>query len=148
MMTFTDTTRTRIRELRKQHDWTQQDLATRLTNLGAGGTGREVPVDRVTIARIETGSRQISVDELFQFALALNVAPVHLFVDPNGDEPIQLTPALECSPAEARAWVRGEREMLMQDPRGYFMNVPRDEFERFRSPATDLEPVTQGADES
>lgn len=114
-----------IRELRKRHGWTQQDLADRLNNqLGAR-------TDRAAVAKTELGQRGLSLEEAFLYALALDVAPVHLFVPTDSDEPIQIGPNLEVSPAEMRAWIRGTMPVYpVQDPRAYFMTVPREEFER------------------
>ena len=40
-------------------------------------------------------------------------------------------PGSEMSPAEARAWIRGQMPMIWQDPRFYRMEVPRAEFEQY-----------------
>ena len=122
MRTLRETTIERIRELRQARGMTQQDLATRLSQLGAR-------VDRTTVAKVEKGTRELSLGEAFQYAWALHVAPVHLFVPTDSDEPINLGPNMEASPAELRAWVRGLRPMF-QDARAYFSTVPPGEFER------------------
>ena len=99
-----------------------EDLADRLRILGA-------PIDRASLARLETRKRGLSVDEAMRLAAALNVAPVHLLVDPDGDEPVQATPTELLTPKEARDWIRGAQPLVSQDPRGYSANVPRAEFE-------------------
>jgi transcriptional regulator with XRE-family HTH domain len=109
----------RIRELRRGRGWTQQDLADRLNHLGAH-------TDRAAVAKVEVRKRGLSLNELFQYALALDVAPVHLVAPPDSDEPVSLGPNMECAPAEMRAWVRGELP-LFQDPRVYFTEVPDNE---------------------
>jgi transcriptional regulator with XRE-family HTH domain len=121
--TFEQTASRRVRFLRERLGWTQQDLADRLRRLGA-------PIDRASVARLETSKRGLSVDEAMRLAAALNVAPVHLFVDPDGDEPLQVTPADELTPAEARRWIRGGLPLIGQDPRAYFANVPASEFQQ------------------
>jgi transcriptional regulator with XRE-family HTH domain len=120
--TFEQTAARRVRYLRERLGWSQRDLADRLRNLGA-------PIDRASVARLETGKRGLSVDEAMRLAAALNVAPVHLLVDPDGDEPVQATPTDQLTPAEARDWIRGAMPLVSQDPRGYRMNVPRAEVE-------------------
>ena len=80
---------------------------------------------------MELGKRGLPLDEAFQYALALDVAPVHLFVPVNSDEPLNIGPNLECSPAEARAWIRGTLP-LFQDERTHFSEVPRSEFQEPR----------------
>jgi transcriptional regulator with XRE-family HTH domain len=116
----------RVRHLRAQLGWSQQDLADRLANLG-------LPIDRSSLARLENENRGVGVDEAIALAYALNVAPVHLMVDTDDDaEPVAPVPGSEISPREARAWIRGVMPMIFQDPRGYFMNVPRAEFEQYQ----------------
>ena len=123
---FEQVTAHRVRYLRERHGWSQQDLADKLANFG-------MPIDRAQIARLELGKRGISLDETMRLAFALNVAPVNLITDPEDDaEPMALVPGAEYSPAETRKWVRGEMPMTWQDPRSYFMNVPREEFERYQ----------------
>ena len=117
MADLRDTTNGRIRQLRKQHGWTQQDLADVLNRFGAH-------TDRTAVARVETGKRELPLKEAFQYALALNVAPVHLLVPTDSDEPIHLAPNLEASPYDVRAWIRGFRPLFPQDPRVYFSTVP------------------------
>jgi hypothetical protein len=95
---------------------TQQGLADRLNQLG-------VRTDRTTVAKIEAGTRELGLAEAFAFAQALDVAPVHLFVPTDSDEPIHLAPNLSASPPEVRAWIRGQMPQF-QDPRSYFKNVP------------------------
>ena len=109
----------RIRELRKRHGWTQQDLADVLNRLGAH-------TDRAAVARVELGKRGLSLNELFQYAQALNVAPVHMVAPPDSDEPVSLGPSMECTPAEMRGWVRGQLP-IFQDARVYFSEVPKSE---------------------
>ena len=98
----------------------QQGLADRLNLLG--GT-----FDRFMVAKVESGKREITLLEAFAFAYALDVAPVHLFVPTDSDEPISLGPKMNATPAEVRAWIRGEYPMF-QDPRVYFTTVPTSEF--------------------
>jgi transcriptional regulator with XRE-family HTH domain len=83
----------RIRELRQRHGWTQQQLTDRLNQLGAH-------TDRAAVARVELGQRSLALDEAFLYALALDVAPVHLFAPIEDSERVTLGPNVECSPAE------------------------------------------------
>jgi transcriptional regulator with XRE-family HTH domain len=99
----------------------QQGLADRLNQLGAR-------VDRSVVAKVESGKRVVSLEDAFRFALALDVAPVHLLVPIDADEPIHLAPNMEASPHEVRAWIRGFMP-LFQDPRVYFTSVPKKEFQ-------------------
>jgi transcriptional regulator with XRE-family HTH domain len=122
----------RIRELRKRHAWSQQDLADVLNHYGAH-------TDRAAVAKVELGKRGLSANELFLYALALDVAPVHLVSPPDSDEPLSLGPNVELSPKEMRAWVRGQWPVSpVQDPRLYYSQVPRHE----------LPPELRGEEES
>ena len=121
MKTPDQATRERIRELRKRHGWTQQNLADALNRLGAH-------TDRAAVAKVELGKRGLALDEAFLYALALDVAPVHLFAPIDSDERVSLGPNIECSPVKMRAWIRGLAPMFpQQNPRTYFAEVPLDE---------------------
>lgn len=119
--TLRQTVAQQIRVRRSGRGMTQQGLSDRLNQLGA-------QLDRTTVAKIEAGRREISLSETFSFALALDVAPVHLLVPIDSDEPISLAPNLEAAPHEVRAWIRGAMP-LHQDARAYFSAVPMAEFE-------------------
>ena len=119
MRTLTDTTAQRVRELRKARGMTQQGLADRVALLGT-------PIHQTVIARIEKGTRELTLREAFHFAWALDVAPVHLFT-PTDDEPIDIGPNMQAEPHEVRAWIRGQWP-LFQDARVYFSMVPEEEF--------------------
>jgi transcriptional regulator with XRE-family HTH domain len=113
----------RIRQLRKRNGYTQQQLADQLNLLGA-------QTDRAAVAKVELGQRGLSLNEAFQYAMALNVAPVHLFAPTDDDDPISLGPNLTVSPHEMRRWVRGQQPLgVWQDERIYYSEVPREEFE-------------------
>src|SRR6202035_6197156 len=60
-----------VRALRKRLDWTQEDLAWRLQELGTS-------MDQSMVARIENGKRAVSLDEMFVLAGALDVSPAAL----------------------------------------------------------------------
>ena len=100
---------------------TQQGLADRLGQLGAR-------FDRTAVAKVEAGRRELTLMEAFQFALALHVAPVHLFTPPDDDDPIWIGPLSEWSPDDVRAWIRGDYPMLSAE-REYFTTVPDSEFD-------------------
>lgn len=120
MRTLRDTTAERVRSLRIRNGMSQQDLADRMNHLGAR-------VDRSVVAKVEAGKRAVSLEDVFRFALALDVAPVHLIVPIDGDDPIHLAPQMEAPPAEVRNWIRGFTPLPYQDPRVYFTVVPLSE---------------------
>lgn len=117
----------RIKEVRRSQKVSAAELAERCKKLGAPHITASV------IANVETRRRQeVSIDNLLTIAEALNVAPIHLLV-PIADEeqeklyavsPESWTPAIE-----AREWIRGRVPLYGQDPRVYFSQVPRQEWE-------------------
>jgi transcriptional regulator with XRE-family HTH domain len=120
----TDTTRKRIRELRKRHAWTQEQLAQALNTLGA-------QTDRAAVAKVEGGLRDLRLEETVLYAVALDVALVHLLIDPDSEEPVTIGPNLTAKPHELRTWIRGHRPLYPpQDPRFFFTAMPKDEFEQ------------------
>lgn len=123
--TFEQITARRVRYLRERLGWSQQDLADKLANF-------KMPIDRSALARLETGKRGVSIDEMARLAFALNVAPVNLMTDTEAGDDEPMTPAIpgmEVSPEDARAWIRGYKPLPAQDPRVYFMTVSQAEFE-------------------
>ncbi len=116
----------RVKELRKRHGWTAADLAARCADMGMETLNRSV------LANVESGRRKyVTIDEVLVLAHVLDVAPLHLFV-PTSDAPddrYTVSPeAWVPTVREARAWVRGEYAGPT-DPRVYFSEVPRDEWE-------------------
>jgi transcriptional regulator with XRE-family HTH domain len=113
-----------IKDRREAQGMSQQQLAERI-----GET-------QSTIARMESGRRTISVDELFKVAVALDVAPVHLLAASFRGDSVPLLPGkLRLKPMEARAWIRGHAPIagvpLEFDAVQRFMlvNIPGDEAE-------------------
>jgi transcriptional regulator with XRE-family HTH domain len=116
----------RIKELRNRHNWSQQQLADRITELGS-------PIDRAAIAKLEAGPKQrrLQLDEMFVFAFALDVAPISLVL-PTEDEDIHVAGRTEAATATVRSWFVGEQPLGGpdggQDSRTYFSEVPEREF--------------------
>ena len=87
----------RIKQIRQRRGWTAGQLAERCKEIGAP----EITVS--VIANIETGRkdkdglrrRDVTVDELFAFAYALEVPPVLLTVPLDGADQLQVTPEVE-----------------------------------------------------
>jgi transcriptional regulator with XRE-family HTH domain len=100
-----------VRKFRKQRGWAQQDLVDRLHQLGVRETGWDQP----KIHRLETGKRQkVSLEDLFELALALDVSPLHL-----------MTPA-EAHDEDGNAfevWVGGDNSLLPRDARQWIRGV-------------------------
>jgi transcriptional regulator with XRE-family HTH domain len=94
-----------------------------------------------TIARMESGARKISVDELFKVAVALDVAPVHLLGAGFRGDSVPLKGKLRLPPMAARAWIRGHAPIpgvshaLDAVQRFMLVNIPRDEADALISSA-------------
>ncbi len=87
-----------MRKLRDADDITAEQLAERMTALG-------VPWGRDVVANLENGRRtNVAVDELFALALALNVMPTELLIDPDADR-VPVTPTVSETPERFRAWL-------------------------------------------
>jgi transcriptional regulator with XRE-family HTH domain len=101
-------------------EWTQQDLADALERIGA-------PIDRSTIAKIESRKRNVSLDELFWFAAALGVAPGALVL-PRREENVRVGPLLTTGAHNAMRWFRGLAPLSGKaDDRFFFDEVPDQE---------------------
>lgn len=125
----TETIAKRVRELRRRHDLTAEQLADKMRDVG-------VPFDKTVIANLETGRRRfVTVQELFALAFVFGVAPVHLMVptvDPDDRTPYPVVPnspviGPEPYPAVVRAWIRGQLP-ITPDVKTYFSEVPASEW--------------------
>jgi transcriptional regulator with XRE-family HTH domain len=107
-----------MREARDRRQWTQADLAQRMTDRGR-------PTDRTTIAKIETGGTRaanVSIAELLVIAAALGVAPIHLIAPREADEGLDVG-TLSLSADDARGWIRGLLLLEDSDPRAFFAEM-------------------------
>ena len=107
----------RLREARKHHGWTQQQLADEMKRIG-------FPVNRATIAKIERGRRPIEVSELVAFATALDVAPASLFLIPGATTEVQLTDNVTVDAEKAVSWVYGGGSIDPSNERTYLLESP------------------------
>ena len=118
----------RVAELRKKKGWSAAKLAEACADQGMPKLNRPV------ISNIESGRRQgVTLEEMMVLAVVLDVAPVHLFVPIDDDDESYLdqysaTPEIYLTASKARAWVRGDRQLNVQDPRMYFSEVPKEDF--------------------
>jgi transcriptional regulator with XRE-family HTH domain len=97
----------RIARVRHQRGWTQQQLADALQ-------GRGCDLTRGAVAKVESGTRHVSLDEWLIFAAVLNAPPIELLAPPDyqawvrvGNEDVQVR--------ELRIWLRGD-EPLYRPP--------------------------------
>jgi transcriptional regulator with XRE-family HTH domain len=110
-MTANQVVADQVKALRGRRGISQQQLADKI-----GET-------QSTVARIESGARSVTVDELFRIAWALDVAPLELLAASFQPCDVPIIGTLRLSPTEARDWVRGARPLLGGDVRAYFENV-------------------------
>lgn len=114
----------RMRYLRKRKDWTQQDLADRLLEMGA-------PTDRATIARTESLARGLSLDDGVLYGAALGGALAHMVGTPTLEQgvgtPIAIAPKVTVPPGRMLQWVRGSMPLRPEDERIFFEEVSEEE---------------------
>ncbi|MFS2291722.1 MAG: helix-turn-helix transcriptional regulator [Actinomadura sp.] len=114
----------RIRALRQSRGMSAQALADRCAELGLPDLKRQA------ITNLENGRRaMVTVEELLVLALALEVAPVHLLLNPEDEqEPYQVAPGTMAPSGEVRAWVRGMAPLGGVNLRNFYGEVPRTEW--------------------
>lgn len=123
-----DAFRRRLTEARKALGLTQRQLVERL---GAAG----MPMNQAAVARIESGTRKVSLDEAIAIAAVLDIAPVHMFLPIAGDQrgksgrhgpPVHLAPAMPVDQVKARRWSRGQLPLRPESFWTYLDQSPGD----------------------
>lgn len=123
----------RMIDLRRERGWSQQRLAEELASLG-------VNMHQTTIAKIEKRDRTLSLDDALAIAVALKVAPVHLFVPTMHDESsVRVAPEVVVPAREVREWVRGRWPLTEEDEEDYFTAAPTHEVQAWRDDLGTLE---------
>ncbi len=117
-MTPTEVAQARVREVRLARGMTQADVADRLDRLGS-------PLDRVAVAKIETGARGVSLDDAVALALALDLPPYALIIPDDPEAKVALTPKTKATASEAHLWAVGA-DPLGTDPEHYYGAVSDD----------------------
>lgn len=113
-----------VRDRRDRRGMSQQELADKIGE------------SQSTIARIESGKRAITVDDVFKLAWALDVAPVHLLGAGFRGDSVPITKTLQLEPAVARGWIRGKIPLKEGNMRAFlFENIPDDEADELFSAA-------------
>lgn len=94
--------------IRKRKQWSQARLAERLTEMGSLTEVGE-KTHQTVIAKIETGTRKVTVDEAFRLAAALDVAPLTLLLPRDDVQGVQIVPdGLPFTGRAVRAWISGD----------------------------------------
>lgn len=112
-----------IARVRHQRGWTQRQLADAVQACGSDLT-------RGAVAKIESGTRHVSLDEWLVFAAALNAPPLELLVP---SDPREWVTVGDCEKQvrELRGWLRGEGPLYempadVEDARGHRQEAERD----------------------
>jgi transcriptional regulator with XRE-family HTH domain len=143
----------RVREARKRKNWTQKQLAERLAGLGQS-------FDQSRVAKVENGQIALTpLRDVFAFAMALDVAPIHLIVPLEDEMPAEITPKYDVPAPVAREWIRGNaplprmRNYPGTDMRMFLAERAEEEVRqmirtalRGKVPATPLEALLLGGD--
>jgi hypothetical protein len=87
----------------------QERLARRVADLG-------VTMNRSILANIESHRREeLTVEEVFAFALALNMSPTNLVLPSDEKTEVAVTPTVTEFPFFLRLWIYGERRLSSTD---------------------------------
>jgi transcriptional regulator with XRE-family HTH domain len=93
--------RQQLKALREKRGWSQERLAEKVTELGT-------PMDQRVVSNIESGTRQdISLDEAFVIAAALNVPPPLLWLPLGAEDRVEITAKSKIHPHLALKWFTG-----------------------------------------
>jgi transcriptional regulator with XRE-family HTH domain len=115
---WAETIAANVRHERRVRDWSQDDLADRMTGLGYAWTQR-------IVSYVERAGRDLTVDELFGLAMLYGVEPLDL-MDPRGPrqdatEPLRFGRS-SVTPRLAAAWLHGDVHVTHGD--GYLSWEP------------------------
>lgn len=113
----------RVRQIREGRGWSQGRLADALAGIGD-------EKDRTTIAKIEAGSRGVTVDDVFAIAAALEVSPLHLCVPRFDGEPVAVAPSFIADSFGVREWVAGHEPLKGQDAEVFWRQLPEGDVRR------------------
>lgn len=90
----------RMKRYRERRSWTQEAIAAELAAVGW-------KIDRVQVAKIETGARKVSLDEAIIIAWVLSLPPAFLYL-PLGEGDVTLEAEVTIDADGARRWVTGQ----------------------------------------
>ncbi|PSL02867.1 helix-turn-helix protein [Haloactinopolyspora alba] len=108
-------------KIRARRELSAEGLAQRIAELGG-------KLDRAAISKIENRSRGVSLDEALILAVALDVAPVHLFTPHIDEDRVWVAPTLRVPPYRMRQWVRGGNPLPGRPDREFRTEVPDSEW--------------------
>jgi hypothetical protein len=92
-----------------------------------------VPLDRASLARLETGRRGVSLNEFMAISAALGAAPANMLIPLDDECDVTISAEHTLSPTYTRQWVRGDFPLDPSDATTYFgVEVPTFEQESRR----------------
>ncbi|MBA3286825.1 MAG: helix-turn-helix transcriptional regulator [Acidimicrobiia bacterium] len=111
--------RSRLLDLRNKRGWTQDEVASRMDELGYSWV-------RSTVAKVELGQRGVTVDELVALAYVLGASPAALLVANAG--PARIAPNIATSTENLWRWMTGAKASGGRriDPKRKVPQVPPD----------------------
>jgi hypothetical protein len=86
------------------------------------------PIGQSSLAKLENGSRKITLDEAVALTVALDVAPTSLLISWDAEGQIALAPKVTATTRVARSWFRGWTCLPEQDIHAFLTEMPRDEW--------------------
>lgn len=98
-----------------------------------GGMSQQALADALgwtqsTVARIESGQRQVTASDLLSLCWALDVAPVFVLDGSFQTGDVSVHKSLRVPTPHMRKWIRGGEPLPGMNYRAYFENVPDDEW--------------------
>lgn len=108
----------RLVRVRNRKGWSQRELSDVLASRYG------VRIDPASIARLEKGERDVSLNEAFMLAAVLDVAPLHMMVPTADQDPVDVAPWLSAPAEHVRAWARGARATKWTDEAFYISEMP------------------------
>jgi transcriptional regulator with XRE-family HTH domain len=90
------------------HGWHQQDVSLKLDEIGW-------PMDRTALGKIETGTRNVTLEDFLALSAALGVEPAALLLPPEDDTDVAVTPVLNAPAWRVRSWLHGYQPVTNWD---------------------------------
>ncbi len=112
----------RLKRYRKRRGWTQDDLARELGSVGW-------TVNRAQVAKSETGTRKISLDEAVNIAWALGLPPALLYLPLGESAEVAIAPEVIVHPDLARKWIAGTEPASHSNQRAHLVGEWRSDMD-------------------
>jgi transcriptional regulator with XRE-family HTH domain len=109
-------------KVRRAQGWTQSRLAERLDALGYS-------ISQATLAKIETGRRQVTIQDLVAIAVALDTPPLLLLLPHDLNAEVALTPRVTARALDVRRWFASRKPIRETDTPDDFTTTL--EFDRY-----------------